>query len=221
MSADTRLRVMVVDDHPIARVELTVLEQSNEFEVVGQAGDGEGAARVAAEVLPDVVVMDVVMPSQSPFATPSTVSSTSRGWSRCKVWFSRPSRADCWTTRSETGGGWHTAKPSHGNGSERSRWPSSSAPVPLARRVDGVGHLACGSHEHLAASDMANAPTVQGICYLFAAGWGRDDAGTLAGRGAARCAPVTPPGFIQVVGETGRLPLLGASSATSAGRCAT
>ncbi len=63
MSPDKRLRVMVVDDHPIARVELTVLEQSNEFEVVGQAGDGEGAARVAAEVLPDVVVMDVVMPS--------------------------------------------------------------------------------------------------------------------------------------------------------------
>ncbi len=67
MSADTRLRVMVVDDHPIAGVELTLgLEQSNDFEVVRQAGDGEGAARVAPEVLPDVVVMDVVVPMQGP-----------------------------------------------------------------------------------------------------------------------------------------------------------
>ena len=39
-----------------------VLEQSGEFEVVGQAADGEEAVRVAADVSPDVVVMDVIMP---------------------------------------------------------------------------------------------------------------------------------------------------------------
>ena len=55
--------MMVVDDHSIVREGLKyVLEQSGEFEVVGQAADGEEAVRVAAEVSPDVVVMDVMMP---------------------------------------------------------------------------------------------------------------------------------------------------------------
>ena len=63
MTSDERIRVMVVDDHSIVREGLKhVLEQSGEFEVVGQAGDGEEAVRVAAEVSPDVVVMDVIMP---------------------------------------------------------------------------------------------------------------------------------------------------------------
>ena len=63
MSTDERIRVMVVDDHEIVRVGLKqVLELSGEFEVVGQAADGEGAVRVAAEVSPDLVLMDVIMP---------------------------------------------------------------------------------------------------------------------------------------------------------------
>ena len=65
MAARERIRVVVVDDHSIVRVGLTqVLEQSGEFEVVGQAADGEEAVRVAAEVSPDVVVMDVMMPKK-------------------------------------------------------------------------------------------------------------------------------------------------------------
>ena len=65
MSADERIRVMIVDDHSIVRVGLKqVLEQSGEFEVVGQAADGEEAVRVAADVSPDVVVMDVIMPKK-------------------------------------------------------------------------------------------------------------------------------------------------------------
>ncbi|MYD65016.1 MAG: response regulator transcription factor [Chloroflexi bacterium] len=63
MTSDERIKVMVVDDHSIVREGLKhVLEQSGEFEVVGQAGDGEEAVRLAAEVSPDVVVMDVMMP---------------------------------------------------------------------------------------------------------------------------------------------------------------
>ena len=65
MNTGERIRVMVVDDHSVVRVGLTqVLEQSGEFEVVGQAADGEEAVRVAAQVLPDVVVMDVIMPNK-------------------------------------------------------------------------------------------------------------------------------------------------------------
>ena len=65
MSSSERIRVMIVDDHSILRVGLKqVLEQSDEFEVVGQAGDGEEAVRLAADVNPDVVVMVVMMPNK-------------------------------------------------------------------------------------------------------------------------------------------------------------
>ena len=65
MSTGERTKVMIVDDHAIVRFGLQqVLELSGEFEVVGQASDGEEAVRVAAEVSPDVVVMDVMMPKK-------------------------------------------------------------------------------------------------------------------------------------------------------------
>ena len=65
MASDKRLRVMIVDDHTVVRVGLKqVLEQTGEFEVVGQAADGEEAVRVAAEVLPDIIVMDVMLPKK-------------------------------------------------------------------------------------------------------------------------------------------------------------
>ena len=62
-SEGMRTRVMIVDHHSIVRVGLKqVLEQTGEFEVVGQATNGEEAVRLVSEVLPDVVVMDVMMP---------------------------------------------------------------------------------------------------------------------------------------------------------------
>ena len=65
MSQDDRIRVMVVDDHSVVRIGLKqVLEQSGEFEVVGQAADGLEAVRVAAEVMPQLIVMDVIMPDK-------------------------------------------------------------------------------------------------------------------------------------------------------------
>ena len=63
MVSTGRIRVMVVDDHPIMRKGIgDVLEVSGRFEVVGQAGDGEEAVATAGEVKPDVIVMDVIMP---------------------------------------------------------------------------------------------------------------------------------------------------------------
>ena len=65
MSTADRIRVMVVDDHPVMRSGLRdVLEASGRFEVVGQAGDGEEAVRTVEELKPEVIVMDVLMPGK-------------------------------------------------------------------------------------------------------------------------------------------------------------
>ena len=65
MSSADRIRVMVVDDHPIMRSGLQeTLEASGRIEVVGQAEDGEEAVRIAERIAPDVIVMDVIMPNK-------------------------------------------------------------------------------------------------------------------------------------------------------------
>ncbi len=54
---------MLVDDHEIMRDGLReVLQRSGDFEVVGQAGDGAAAVRVAQQLRPDIIIMDVMMP---------------------------------------------------------------------------------------------------------------------------------------------------------------
>jgi DNA-binding NarL/FixJ family response regulator len=57
------LRVIVVDDHPLYREGLvTAISAMPGVEVVAQAGDGEQAVALTADLVPDVVVMDLHMP---------------------------------------------------------------------------------------------------------------------------------------------------------------
>lgn len=59
----SKLRVFIVDDHPIVRDGLKGLVAAQaDMEVVGEAFDGETAVRRVLQVRPDVVVMDVSMP---------------------------------------------------------------------------------------------------------------------------------------------------------------
>lgn len=58
-----RIRVLVVDDFPMYREGvITALRTDPAFVVVGEAGDGIGAAEQAALHDPDVVLLDMMMP---------------------------------------------------------------------------------------------------------------------------------------------------------------
>jgi NarL family two-component system response regulator LiaR len=58
-----KTRVMLADDHPLLRQALRhVLETQPDIEVIAEASDGEEAVRFAAELVPDVVIMDISMP---------------------------------------------------------------------------------------------------------------------------------------------------------------
>ncbi|WP_405060248.1 response regulator transcription factor [Kribbella sp. NBC_01505] len=57
------IRVLVVDDQEMVRAGFgALLNAQPDIEVVGQAGDGAEAIKVAAELSPDVILMDVRMP---------------------------------------------------------------------------------------------------------------------------------------------------------------
>ena len=57
------ISVLIVDDHPLVRQALrSLLEKQPDIKLVGEAGDGEEAIRLADELLPDIIIMDITMP---------------------------------------------------------------------------------------------------------------------------------------------------------------
>jgi DNA-binding NarL/FixJ family response regulator len=59
----SRIRLVIVDDHPVVRDGLHgMLENQPDFEVVGEASDGTVALRLANELEPDLILMDLRMP---------------------------------------------------------------------------------------------------------------------------------------------------------------
>lgn len=62
MTSQLPYRVLIVDDHPLARKAIrSMLESDDHFFIVGEASSGEEAIRVCGELAPDVVLMDIHM----------------------------------------------------------------------------------------------------------------------------------------------------------------
>jgi response regulator NasT len=55
-------RVVIAEDEALIRMDLKEMLEEAGYVVVGEAGDGETAVRLAAELAPDLVVLDVKMP---------------------------------------------------------------------------------------------------------------------------------------------------------------
>jgi len=72
-----KIAVLVADDHPVFRESIVhLLEKQADFEVVGQAADGEEAVRLVNELSPDVVVIDIEMPKVDGLEATRQIKST-------------------------------------------------------------------------------------------------------------------------------------------------
>lgn len=57
------VRILLADDHGVVRAGLrSLLSCEPDFQVVGEAGDGDSALRLARQLQPDVTLMDISMP---------------------------------------------------------------------------------------------------------------------------------------------------------------
>ena len=63
-----KVTLLIVDDHPVFRRGLRqIIEDHPMFEIVGEASDGQTGLRLAAELKPEIAVLDIDMPRLSGF----------------------------------------------------------------------------------------------------------------------------------------------------------
>lgn len=59
---DKPTRVLIAEDEPLIRLDLTEMLRDEGYDVVGAAGDGQAAVDLAEQLNPDLVIMDIKMP---------------------------------------------------------------------------------------------------------------------------------------------------------------
>ena len=68
------LRVIVAEDEALIRMDVVATLQEAGYEVVGEAGDGEEAVRLAIELMPDLMIMDIKMPKLDGISAAAKIS---------------------------------------------------------------------------------------------------------------------------------------------------
>ncbi len=77
---ETKIKVLLVDDHQVVRQGLrTFLELHNDIAVTGEAADGQTAVELAANLKPDVILMDLVMPRLDGIAATARIKAAEPG----------------------------------------------------------------------------------------------------------------------------------------------
>jgi DNA-binding NarL/FixJ family response regulator len=72
-----RVRILVVDDHALFRAGLiSLLAEMPELQVVGEAANGDAAIKLAANLKPDLILLDVNMPGRRGVETIGTLKQT-------------------------------------------------------------------------------------------------------------------------------------------------
>ena len=66
----SKIKILIVDDHPLVREGLRscLIEEKN-LEILGEAGDGQEAIRLAKSTLPDIILLDINMPGMNGLET--------------------------------------------------------------------------------------------------------------------------------------------------------
>jgi DNA-binding NarL/FixJ family response regulator len=60
--SSTPIRLLIVDDHAILRQGISLMvNEENDFEIVGEAGNGKAALTLAMELQPDIVLLDIFL----------------------------------------------------------------------------------------------------------------------------------------------------------------
>ncbi len=80
MANGEKIKVLIVDDHQVVRQGLrTFLDLNEDIQVVGEAADGLKAVELAAQLRPDVILMDLVMPGLDGITATARIKSLDTG----------------------------------------------------------------------------------------------------------------------------------------------
>jgi response regulator NasT len=67
-------RVLVAEDEALIRLDLVEMLREEGYQVVGEAGDGQEAIRLAEELRPDLVILDIKMPKMDGIEAASNIA---------------------------------------------------------------------------------------------------------------------------------------------------